>query len=74
MAGGGDIIIKGGSVDLIFDERLYPKASNDPSSYTNPDRKITRVLITGDISFDSGEKPEGWLCDIRVTTTLPTAK
>ena len=28
--GGGDIIIKGGSVDLNFDDNLYQKDSNDP--------------------------------------------
>jgi hypothetical protein len=74
MASGGDIIIKGGSVDLVFDESLYPKNPNDPGSHRNDNRKITRVVITGDISFDSGDHPEGLRCDITATTGQQAGK
>jgi hypothetical protein len=69
MSGGsGDIIIKGGSVDLNYDESLYPKDPKDPNSHKNEDKKIMRVVITGDISYDSGDHPEGLRCEIRTTT------
>lgn len=66
--GGGDIIIRGGSVDLQFDDSLYPKDPNDPKSHKNGNKKITRVVITGDISFDSGDHPEGLRCDVKAIT------
>ena len=57
MADGGDIIIKGGSVELTFSDSIYQKVSTDPSTYRNPDRQITRVVVldeTGKIQLDSG--------------------
>jgi len=74
MSGGsGDIIIKGGSVELSFAESLYPK-TGDPIVYKNDDRKITRILITGDIEFDSGEHPEGLRCEVKATTEPSAGK
>jgi hypothetical protein len=70
---GGDIIIKGGSVELIFAESLYPK-TGDPIVYRNDGRKITRIVITGDITFDSGDHPEGLLCEVKATTAQVAAK
>ena len=68
-SGSGDIIIKGGSVDVIFADDLYPRNSqSDPSSHKNANRKITSVVITGDITFDSGDHPEGLLCEVTVST------
>jgi hypothetical protein len=55
--GGGDIIIKGGSVELTFNEGIYQKVSTDPSTYRNPTRQITRVVVldeTGKVQLDSG--------------------
>ena len=70
MSGGsGDIIIKGGSVELSFAESIYPRTA-DPLVYRNADRKITRIEITGDISFDSGDHPEGLLCEVTATTEV----
>lgn len=68
MSGGsGDIIIKGGSVELTFNESIYPKTA-DPAVYRNDDRKITRIVITGEISFDSGAHAEGLTCEVKATT------
>jgi hypothetical protein len=64
MANGADIIIKGSSVDIEYDEGVYPQDSNDHKKHKNGSKKITRVLITGDISFDSGDHPSGLVCDI----------
>jgi len=65
--GGGDIIIKGGSVDLDYDESIYAKDPLDPRSHKNSHKKITRVVITGDISYDSGEFKDGLTCNITTT-------
>lgn len=62
---GSDIIIKGGSVDLNYDETRYPKDPADPSSHKNSNKKITRVVITGDIEYDSGIHMNGLRCEIR---------
>jgi hypothetical protein len=67
--GGGDIIIKGGSVDLQYDESIYQKNAADPKSHKNANRRITRVVITGDISFDSEEHPEGLSCIITTSSS-----
>jgi hypothetical protein len=64
---GGDIIIKGGSVDLEYDESIYEKDPADPKSHKNSTRKITRVVITGDISYDSGDHKDGLRCTITTT-------
>jgi hypothetical protein len=65
---GGIIIIKGGSVDLDYDETVFEKNPADPRSHRNPNRKITRVVITGDITFDSDDHPQGLRCTITTTT------
>lgn len=44
--GGGDIIIKGGSVDLQFDDTLYKKNNGgDPKGHENPNGKITKIVV-----------------------------
>lgn len=63
--GSGDIIIKGGSAEVEFDSTVYPQDPTDPKKHKNSNMKITRVVITGDITFDSGaERPNGLKCKI----------
>jgi hypothetical protein len=60
--GGGDIVIKGGSVEIQYDDTLYPKNPGDPNKHANANRKITRIRIANEeaaIVFDSGEHPGG---------------
>ena len=64
---GGEIIIKGGSVELEYDGTVYPVDPADPKKHKNNAKKITSVVITGDINFDSGEHPNGIQC--KITTT-----
>jgi hypothetical protein len=65
---GSDIIIKGGSVDLSYDETTYPKDSTDPKSHRNANKKITRVTISGGgLDYDSGEHQGGVSCTIKVS-------
>lgn len=64
---GGIIIIKGGSVELQYDDTIYPRDPQDPKIHKNANLKITRVVIEGDITFDSGEPKEGLACTITTT-------
>lgn len=66
MANGADIIIKGSSVDIDYDEAVYPRDPNNHKKHKNQNKKITQVVITGDINFDSGAHPNGLLCDITI--------
>ena len=65
---GGVIIIKGGSVDLDYDEDIYPRDPANPKSHKNSNRKITRIVIEGDESFDSGDRPNGLRCTITISS------
>lgn len=62
--GGNDIIIKGGSAEVVFDDGIYTQDPLNPNKHANAEKKIVRVVITGDISFDSGDKSEGLQCEI----------
>ena len=66
--GSGEIIIKGGSVELSFDDGVYQKGS--VGTYKHPDRKITRVIVedeSGNMKLDSGES-DGLRWTITVST------
>ena len=43
MANGGDIIIKGGSVDITFDDAVYPPGNSGSHKGL---RKMQRILVT----------------------------
>jgi hypothetical protein len=64
-ANGTEIIIKGGSVEVEFDPNTYPQDPSNGRKHRNQSKKITRVVITGDISFDSGDHPSGLTCEIK---------
>jgi hypothetical protein len=66
MDDGSDIIIKGGSVELNYDEHFYPVDPSDPRRHKSDNKKIVRIRITGDLDYDSGEHPNGLRCDITV--------
>lgn len=66
-ANGTEIIIKGGSVEVEFDANTYPQDPSNGRKHRNPNKKITKVVITGDIHFDSGDHPDGLKCEIRAT-------
>jgi hypothetical protein len=65
---GGDIIIKGGSVQLQFDDQIFPGEHGNPGHHENLNRRITRVVITGDVNFDSGDHPQGLKCTITASS------
>jgi hypothetical protein len=62
-----DIIIKGGSVELEFDETLYLPKVGDPLVRVCANKKIIQVLVTGGgLVYDSGNYPDGVGCTVRV--------
>ena len=69
--GGGEIVIKGGSVALVFDGSLYLRDPTDPNSHKNGARKITRVRVedeNGQSLFDSNFDDGGLKWTITVST------
>ena len=74
MANGGDIIIKGGSVDIDFDDAVYPKESGKPRNHKGS-QKITRVTVADDnntVKYDSDQEvtdPTRWTISVYCTAT-----
>jgi hypothetical protein len=71
MAEGEDIIIKGGSIELEFDDTVYPSNPSNPKRHQNPNRKISRIVVVdenGGQKYDSGESQSGMRWTITVST------
>jgi hypothetical protein len=69
--GSGDIIIKGGSVAVNFDDTLYRKDPADPQRHENANRKITKITIVDankNSIYDSGDDPSGLNWTVTVST------
>lgn len=71
MANGGDIIIKGGSVDIDYDDRVYPPVTGKPRNHKANDQTIIRVTVNdgaGAKKYDSndepGANPSEWLIKV----------
>jgi len=73
MANGGDIIIKGGSVDLDFDDNVYKKDDPaKPKKHLNKNGKITQIVVVDENGVEkcnSGVSPSGLKWTITVTAT-----
>ena len=66
MANGGDIIIKGGSVDILYDDSLYRKQGE--WSHTNDQKRMTRITVadeSGKTLYDSGVNTAGLNYEIK---------
>ncbi len=76
MADGADIIIKGSSVDIDFDEAKYPKEPGQPRKHKADDQTITRVTVEDENntkqydSSDGAADPSRWT--IHVYCSAPT--
>jgi hypothetical protein len=73
MADGGDIIIRGGSVDLEYDDAVYPKEPGNPKKHRANDKKIRQITVTDNANpvpllYDSGDHPEGLNYKVSVLT------
>ena len=69
--GEGDIIIKGGSVKIVFDDTRYPSQSGNRNDHQNNSRKITQIRVldgSGKELYSSGENNSGLDYEVRVTT------
>jgi hypothetical protein len=69
--GSGEIIIRGGSVELEFDDNVYKKDSSDPKKHQNATRKITKVVVldeTGAEKFNSSDNQGGLKWSVTVYT------
>jgi len=70
--GGGEIIIKGGSVEVNFDDSLYLKEQLDPNKHKNANRMITRVQVqdaSGRSLLDEADDKDGLQWLITVSTS-----
>ncbi len=70
IAEGGDIIIKGGSAEIRFDHGLFKQDEKDPQKHKHDTLKIKRIVISGDKGFDSGDTPNGFKGEIKITCEL----
>lgn len=77
MANGGDIIIKGSSVDIDYDDAKYPTEPGKPRNHKASDQTITRVTVedaNNTVKYDSNNEtaadPSLWT--IHVYCTAPT--
>lgn len=63
----GDIIIKGGSVEIAFDEQAF---SGQGGKYGNKDKKIVRVEVRDNNTNQTQhiDIPADGKCTIRITT------
>jgi hypothetical protein len=72
MANGGDIIIKGSSVDIDYDNNYYPTEAGK-RSHKNDKQTITRVKVEdpgGTSKYDSatdGADPSAWTITVYCT-------
>ena len=71
---GGEIIIKGGSVELEYDGNTYTEDPGNPRKHKNANKKITQVVITDEtdpsdpiVVYDSGDHPGGLKWEIKTT-------
>ncbi|MFN2498160.1 MAG: hypothetical protein ABR557_03645 [Pyrinomonadaceae bacterium] len=73
MANGSDIIIKGGSVDIDFDDDKYPKEPSHPRNHKGADQTITRVTVEDEnyaVQYDSetaNADPTRWTVHVYCT-------
>jgi hypothetical protein len=66
----GEIIIKGGSCEIEFEEGHFNKDTRNPRKpkhkHKRDDVLIRRIMIEGNQAFDSDEIPEGFKGQIRI--------
>ena len=68
---GSEIIIKGSSVQIDFDETVYKKNNGDPKIHENRDRRITRIRVVDENDgekYDSGDSPNGLKWTVTIST------
>jgi len=69
--GGGDIIIKGGSVQVQFNSTGYTKDPKDPSKHEDKNKKIKKIVVhddKGDEQFSIADEQGGLKWKVTITT------
>lgn len=68
--GSSEIIIKGSSVTLTYDDTQFPKEPGDPKLHKNDNRKITQIAIFDESDNEkfSASDNGGLRWTIKVTT------
>ena len=67
-AEGGDIIIKGGSAEIQFNNEHFPKDDSDPQKRRHAAGNITRIVISGTDGKDYNQDfSEGFKGTIKVS-------
>jgi hypothetical protein len=70
----GDIVIKGGSCEIEFDDGVFDLAVADKKQkHNHKEYKIHRIVITGNQKFNSGEIDGGFRGEIRISYYKPKA-
>ena len=69
MPNGSDIIVRAGSAEVEFDPKIFPVDPTNDKKHKNPGKRITKVVITGDVTFDSGNIPGGAKLEILIHCT-----
>ena len=66
--GSGEIIIKGGSCEIHFDDGVLARDPTETKrrKHKHDTLKIKRIVITGNQSFDSNDIPGGFKGEIRI--------
>jgi len=67
--GSGEIIIKGGSCQILFDHDVFESDQSDPKMHSHATLNIKQIIISGDEQFedyDSGEHPTKFTGTIKV--------
>ena len=67
---GGEIIIKGGSVEVEYDGNTYTQDPADPRKHQNATKKITRIVVKDErdgVVYDSGDNPNGLKWEVKAT-------
>jgi len=73
MANGGDIIIKGGSVDIDYDDAVYPPETGKPRKHKSNNQTIVRVTVADEgnnLKYDTdteSEDPTRWTISVYCT-------
>ena len=74
--GGGEIIIRGGSCEIHFDESLFQKDTSDPSNHKlkHVEMRIEEIHINEDPGkqlFDGYYTPDGFKGEIKIKYWYP---
>lgn len=70
--GSGEIIIKGGSCEIHFDDGVFTAYTKDgKQNHMQDELQITQIVVEGNRTFDSGKIDGGFYGEIRIMYYRP---